>query len=59
MRESRTYGSVRGAPSNRRPYRARLIARDDEAAGTLDIALSPAPEMMLSRATEQRESYVI
>ena len=30
MRESRTYGSVRGAPSNGRPYRDRAFARHDE-----------------------------
>jgi hypothetical protein len=27
MRESRTYGSVRGALSNERPYRDRLLRR--------------------------------
>ena len=32
MRESRTYGSVRGALSNERPYRDRF-ARNDECGG--------------------------
>jgi len=29
MRESRTYGSVRGALSNERPYRDRTATRDE------------------------------
>ena len=29
MRESRTYGSVRGALSNERPYRDRFARNDD------------------------------
>jgi hypothetical protein len=32
MRESRTYGSVRGAPSDGRPYRDRASARHDDGA---------------------------
>ena len=33
MRESRTYGSVRGAPSNGRPYRDPTFAGHDDVTG--------------------------
>src|SRR6266536_5574452 len=35
MRESRTYGSVRGAPSNGRPYRDRFVEGTDRGQNTL------------------------
>ena len=41
MRESRTYGSVRGAPSNGRPYRDQLSSFLDGQANPLIILLIP------------------
>ena len=52
MRESRTYGSVRGAPSNGRPYRDRAFARHDEGgAASRQKSLLPAPGITRSRPT--------
>src|SRR5216683_2178609 len=39
MRESRTYGSVRGAPSNGRPYRDHLAGVADEQPGAAENPL--------------------
>ena len=39
MRESRTYGSVRAARGNSRPYRVALFA--DDAARSLPLAQNP------------------
>ena len=42
MRESRTYGSVRGAPSNGRPYRNREIGLGYEALSFICRHKSPS-----------------
>ena len=48
MRESCTYGSVRGAPSNGRPYRNRsvLIAKSAALAAPPDLAVSSARQLL-------------
>jgi hypothetical protein len=67
MRESRTYGSVRGAPSNGRPYRVRrvllrciclLMAVRPEGAGYQwrkippgELSIDPVADERLMRAT--------
>jgi len=51
MRESRTYGSVRGALSNERPYRDRSAIRDS------CRELSPRISLRSIRATKMRELF--
>src|SRR4030081_3094432 len=48
MRESRTYGSVRGALSNERPYRDRF-ARNDGSALRNDSETTPAQRRLADR----------
>jgi len=50
MRESRTYGSVRGALSNERPYRDRCARNDEESAYDFALTTRSARVMHLSSA---------
>jgi hypothetical protein len=51
MRESRTYGFVRGARGNSRPYRVRLlnVRLCDEAGGYCDAASRPLLKVLRTR----------
>src|SRR6516225_2387435 len=56
MRESRTYGSVRGAGSNLRPYRDRLARCGKSAAfwGTAAVALTHSGRQPMTRTGPHR-----
>jgi hypothetical protein len=57
MRESRTYGSVRGAGSNLRPYRDRLARYSHSAAiwGTPVVALMKSQRRRIPRLRENSD----